>query len=107
MQQVGLMMDEARRLKIESLSYSDDFSTEISFDEFVKLFVNHFYRTTDEDVEEAFKVLGFLEPEDELPFICKHDFVQYLTTEGRLNASNNAIPTTERIQDIHQLFIKF
>lgn len=77
-----------RRLKMAEQSYTDDFATEFSFDDFLKLFANHFYRTTDEDVEEALGFLGFYEPdlvsccETPQPYICKHDFVKYLTEEG-------------------------
>jgi Ca2+-binding EF-hand superfamily protein len=82
------MLDEVRRLKQAQQKYLDDFKTEVSFEEFVKLFVNHFYRITDDEVEEAFKVLGFKEDCDEEPYICRHDFIKYMTEEGKKCYSN-------------------
>jgi len=87
--EVELMLDEARRMKQAKQHYSDDYQTEITFEEFIKLFVNHFYRVIDEDVEEAFKYLGFKDEGEKDPYICRHDFIKRLTEEGEKITPHN------------------
>lgn len=81
--QVDLMIDEARRIKMLDQHYTDDYTTEFSFEDFVKLFSNHYYRVSESELEDAFRYLGFEENDD--PYICKSDFVYFLTNEGEVN----------------------
>lgn len=78
--EVELLIDEARRIKMKDQHYTDDFTTEFSFEDFIKLFSNHYYRVTESEIQDAFSFLGFEEKDD--PYICRSDFVYFLTSEG-------------------------
>lgn len=79
--EVGLMIDEARRLKMKHGHYHDDHTTDFAFEDFVKLFCNYCYKISNEEVEEAFATLGFEEKSDSIN-ICESNLIRLLTTEG-------------------------
>lgn len=55
------MLDEARRIKMLDQHYTDDGNTQFSFEDFIKIFSNHYYITTEAEIEDAFRYLGLEE----------------------------------------------
>jgi len=97
-----MLLTEARRAKIQEKSYTNDSKTEIDIDLFIRLFSNHYYLTTKEDIKGALVALGFPPIKERSglpPYYRSEQFIRFLMTEGDKNCFNQLWILIKRINN--------